>query len=61
METLYEMTDGRRHLNSGAFTTERQPRTDREDPCNELHRDDAKRRLPQFLVQNGLDMWDAAS
>ena len=54
------MPDGRRHLNSWAFTAERQPRTDRQHPCNEFHRYDAKRRLRQFLVQHRLDVWDAA-
>jgi hypothetical protein len=55
-----QMPDGRRHLDTRAFTAERQPRTDRQSPPNELHQYDAKRRLRQFLVQDRLDMWDAA-
>src|SRR5437764_1153880 len=55
-----QMPNGRRHLNSWAFTAERQPRTDREHPCNEFHRNDAKRRLRHFLVQHRLDVWDSA-
>ena len=55
-----QMPDGRRHLDGRAFAAERQPRTDRQHPCNEFHRYDAKRRLRQFLVQHRLDVWDAA-
>jgi hypothetical protein len=55
------VSNGRGHLNAWAFTAERKPRTDREHSSNELHRYDAKRRLWQFLVQDGLDVWDAAS
>jgi hypothetical protein len=55
-----QMPDGRRDLDTRAFTAERQPRTDRQNPSDELHRYDAKRRLRQFLVQDRLYMWDAA-
>jgi hypothetical protein len=54
------MGNYRTHLHAGAFTTERQPGTDGEQPAKELHRDETWRRRRQFLVQRCLDVWDAA-
>src|SRR5271163_2087058 len=39
----------------------RKPGADRERAADEFHRNDAKRRLRQLLIEHGFDMRDAAS
>jgi hypothetical protein len=47
-------------LRARAFTTERQPGTDGEQPAKELRRDETGRRRRQLLFQQCLDVRDAA-
>jgi len=53
--------NARPHLHARALATERKPGADCEHTAAEFHPDEVKRRLPDFLVQHGLDIGDAAS
>jgi hypothetical protein len=48
-------------LDARPLATDRQTGTDGQQSADELHRDQAKRRLWDFLVQHGLDVGNAAS
>src|SRR4029077_10419706 len=48
------------HLHARALATERKPGADREHTAAEFHPDELKRRLRDFLVQDGFDLGDAA-
>ena len=56
-----EMPEGRRHLHARPFAAEGKSGADRQNPADELDRDNAVRRLRQFGVQNRFDMRDAAA
>ena len=56
-----QMAERRGHVHARTFAAKRKPGADRERAADELHRNDAKRRLRQLPVQDRLDMGDAAS
>ena len=57
----HEIADVRAHLHAGSLPPEGESRTDREQPADELDRDQVKRHLRQLPAQHRLDVRDAAS
>jgi hypothetical protein len=55
------MTKGSGHVDARPLAAKGKPGADCERAANEFHRNDAKRRLPQLLIEDGFDMRDAAS
>ena len=55
-----EMGDRRAHLHARTFAAEREPGTDREDPSEELDRNEKDRSLRKQAAQHGLHMGNAA-
>jgi len=56
-----EMAQGRGHVHARPLAAKGKPGADRERAADELHRNDAKRRLWQLLIEDGFDMRNAAS
>ena len=56
-----KMAQGRGHVHARPLAAKRKPGADRERAADELHRNDAKRRLRQLPIEHGFDMRDAAS
>ena len=56
-----KMAQGRGHMHARPLAAKRKSGADRERAADELHRNDAKRRLRQLPVEDGFDMGDAAS
>ena len=55
-----DMGDRRAHLYARAFATERQPGADCREPAKEFHEQQTRRRRRQLVIQNFLDLRNAA-
>ena len=56
-----KMAQGRGHVHARPLAAKRKPGANREHAADELHRNDAKRRLRQLPIEDGFDMRNAAS